>query len=48
VRISGPGYDDVAGVEGAPPPERWLRALEKDGSEEYRKLLSEYAGGNGS
>lgn len=48
VRISGPGYADVADVEGAPPPERWLRALEKDGSEEYRTLLSEHAGGSGS
>ncbi len=48
VRISGPGYADVADVEGAPAPERWLQALEKDGSEGYRKLLSEYAGGDGS
>jgi hypothetical protein len=48
VRISGPGYADVAAVEGGPPPERWLRALEKDGSEEYRKLLSEHVGGDGS
>jgi hypothetical protein len=48
VRISGPGHADVADVEGAPPPERWLRALDKDGSEEYRRLLNEYAVGGGS
>lgn len=48
VRITGPGYADVADAEGAPPAEHWLRVLKKDDSEEYRKLLSEHAGGNGS
>lgn len=45
VRISGPSWADVVDVEAAPPPERWLRALDKDGSEEYRQLLTEHAGG---
>jgi hypothetical protein len=43
VRITGPTYREAAASEGAPPPDRWLRALEKGGSDDYRKLLAEYA-----
>lgn len=43
IRITGPTYREAAASEGAPPPDRWLRALEKGGSDDYRKLLAEYA-----
>ncbi len=43
VRITGPTYWEAAASEGAPPPDRWLRALEKGGSDDYRRLLAEYA-----
>ena len=43
VRVTGPTYREAAASEGAPPPDRWLRALQKGGSDDYRKLLAEYA-----
>jgi hypothetical protein len=47
VRLLGPTYWDGAAAEGAPPPEGWLRALDKNGSESYRELLAQHAGGSG-
>jgi len=43
VRITGPTYSEATASESAPPPDRWLRALGKGGSDDYRKLLAEYA-----
>ena len=48
VRIAGPGYEEAASSEGAPPAEHWLRKLGEDGNEDYRRLIDEHAGGAGS